>query len=139
VRNTALGERDLMVSAAPLKDSQGRTTSAVVVMQDVTGMRQMDRRKDEFIATAAHEIRNPLAALSGYQQLLRRAIGQIEAPPRATDHVEAIGKQIKRLDNLVERLLDAQRIELGKLVLDREVISLRDVVRSKGRVGRHET
>jgi nitrogen-specific signal transduction histidine kinase len=69
-----VGTRTLIVSTAPLIDDQGRTIAAVVVTQDVTGMKELDQRKDEFIATAAHELRNPLAAILGYTQLLQKQI-----------------------------------------------------------------
>jgi two-component system phosphate regulon sensor histidine kinase PhoR len=127
--------KDLLVSAAPLLDERGRVTSAVLVMQDVTQMKKMDRRKDEFIATAAHEIRNPLAALSGYQQLLQRIVERASAAqgaqgtsPNLAKNVEAIGKQVDRLNILVERLLDAQRIQLGRLVLHRSPVDIRELV-----------
>jgi signal transduction histidine kinase len=123
-------EKDLLISSAPLLDERGKVTSAIVVMQDVTQLRRMDQRKDEFIATAAHEIRNPLAALSGYQQLLHRVTERSGAPPSVTRNVVAIGKQVERLNNLVERLLDAQRIQLGRLVLDRSPVDLHKLVES---------
>ena len=128
MNNNISGEKDLLVSAAPLLDERGRVTSAVVVMQDVTQMKRMDQRKDEFIATAAHEIRNPLAALSGYQQLLQRGVERSELPPNLAKNVEAMGKQVERLNSLVERLLDAQRIQLGRLVLDRSSVDISQVV-----------
>jgi signal transduction histidine kinase len=130
LHNNSSGEKDLLVSAAPLLDERGRVTSAVVVMQDVTQMKRMDQRKDEFIATAAHEIRNPLAALSGYQQLMQRGVERSEVPPDLAKNVEAMGKQVDRLNNLVERLLDAQRIQLGRLVLDRSPVDIRQLVQS---------
>jgi signal transduction histidine kinase len=90
----------------------------VVVLQDVTRMREIDQRKDEFIATAAHELRNPLAALSGYNQLIQRLISRGAGDPATVErNLREMGRQIARMNNLVERLLDASRIQLGRLVL----------------------
>jgi signal transduction histidine kinase len=114
-----IGTKSLLANTAPLRDESGTITGAVIVIQDVTRMREADQRKDEFIATAAHELRNPLASLSGYNQLLQRMMSQTDAPPRVVSHLEQMGKQIKRINNLVEHLLDASRIQLGRLILNR--------------------
>lgn len=112
----------LSASVAPVKDEHGNINSAVIIIQDITRMRELDQRKDEFIATAAHELRNPLAALSGYAQLVQRQLARdAGAGDKATieRHVGEIGKQVNRLNALVERLLDASRVQLGKLILDK--------------------
>jgi signal transduction histidine kinase/CHASE3 domain sensor protein len=110
--------RHLMASAAPMRDASGKITSIVIVHQDVTRMKEIDQRKDEFIATAAHELRNPLATLSGYNQLIQRFMSKGNAnPAMIQSNLGEMGRQITRMNNLVERLLDASRIQLGRLVL----------------------
>jgi signal transduction histidine kinase/CHASE3 domain sensor protein len=117
--------RHLLASASPIRDGLGAITAVVVVMQDVTRLREIDQRKDEFIATAAHELRNPLAALSGYNQLIQRVISKgIANQPMIERNVGEMSRQIMRLNNLVERLLDASRIQLGRLILDRSTQDL---------------
>ncbi|MEA2576334.1 MAG: hypothetical protein QOH93_3632 [Chloroflexia bacterium] len=124
------GTRSLLVSAVPLRDDKGNVTVAAVVLQDVTRMRELDARKDEFIATAAHELRNPLTALHGYIQLQNRQIAKAELPPGFVRYLEEMTKLSRRLNALVELLLDASRISLGRLVLDKEQTDLVEVVRS---------
>jgi signal transduction histidine kinase len=124
------GARSLLVSAVPLRDDRGNVTSAAVVLQDVTHMRELDARKDEFIATAAHELRNPLTALHGYIQLQNRQVSGEEVPPRFVRYLEEMTKLSRRLNALVELLLDASRISLGRLVLDKEETDLVEVARS---------
>jgi signal transduction histidine kinase len=83
-------------------------------------MRELDQRKDEFIATAAHELRNPLATLSGYSQLIQKLVSRGSAGPEVIErNLGEMNRQINRLNNLVERLLDASRIQLGRLILDK--------------------
>jgi two-component system, OmpR family, phosphate regulon sensor histidine kinase PhoR len=125
-----LGTKNLLVSTAPLRDDQGRITAAVIVVQDVTHMKELDRRKDEFIATAAHELRNPLAVIFGYNQLLQKMIAGADTHPKAMIYVSAMGKQLARLNALVERLLDASRIQLGRLVLEKTSVNLVEVTRA---------
>jgi signal transduction histidine kinase len=122
--------KHLLTSAVPVKDEQGKVTLAAVVMQDVTQMKQVDQRKDEFIATAAHELRSPLAALSGYSQLLQRALTRTEVPPNVSHQIGEMGKLITRLITLVERLLDSSRIQLGRLVLDKSSVNLVELART---------
>lgn len=123
------GTRRLMVSAAPIKDRKGNVTSSVVVLQDVTSMKAIDERKDEFIAIAAHELRNPLAALVGYNYLAQRTLakaraGASDALPTIERHLGEMSKQIERLTKLIRRLLDASRIQLGRLNIERATVDI---------------
>lgn len=124
------GRRSLLVSAVPLKDSRGMVTAAAVSMQDVTRIREMDTRKDEFIATAAHELRNPLAALSGYIQLQNRLVSKSEVPPTALKYSGEMTKLSRRINTLVELLLDASRISLGRLTLNKGEADLVEIAHS---------
>ena len=124
------GARSLLVSAVPLRDERGQVSTTAVVLQDVTRMRELDARKDEFIATAAHEIRNPLTALHGYIQLQNRQAQKIEMPPGSVRYLQEMNKLSKRLNALVELLLDASRISLGRLVLDKSPADLVEIART---------
>ena len=93
-------------------------------------MKDLDQRKDEFVATAAHELRNPLAALLGYTQLLQKQVAQVDnTPPGVTTYLDAMSKQVKRLNALVEHLLDASRIQLGRIVLEKSTFNIVDLAR----------
>jgi signal transduction histidine kinase len=125
------GRRHILSGAAPITDESGKIVAVVETMQDVTRMREMDQRKDEFIATAAHELRNPLTALSGHNQLLQRqVISSPEADPDMVRHTQVMSRQITRLTELIERLLDSSRIQLGRLTLDMDAEDLATIARS---------
>jgi signal transduction histidine kinase/ActR/RegA family two-component response regulator len=85
-----------------------------------------DRRKDEFLATLAHELRNPLAPLSTALEILRMAGGDADAAQRARDIME---RQLKQMVRLVDDLLDVSRITTGKLTINKDRITLQTVVR----------
>jgi two-component system, sensor histidine kinase len=96
----------------------GRSTGA---------LREADRRKDEFLATLAHELRNPLSPLRSGLQLLD--------DPRTTPEQAALARdmmrrQLRQMVRLVDDLLDVSRITTGKLVIDRAPVSLRSVLDS---------
>lgn len=86
-----------------------------------------DRRKDEFLATLAHELRNPLGVIRNSVSFLRREQGLTPARHRAEELIE---RQVGRMTQLVEDLMDMSRIRNGRLRLQRERIDLRATVRN---------
>ncbi|MBI3946720.1 MAG: PAS domain S-box protein [Armatimonadetes bacterium] len=89
-------------------------------------LRGADRRKDEFLAMLAHELRNPLAAISSAAQLLRTEDLQ-GRPGRAT---EIVGRQAAHMARLLDDLLDVSRVTHGKIELKRERMSLTAAIES---------
>ena len=77
-------------------------------------MRDADRRKDDFLATLAHELRNPLAPLRNSLELLKRAGSNATTRGQAIDTMD---RQLNQLVRLVDDLLDVNRISTGKLRL----------------------
>jgi len=88
-------------------------------------LRQADRRKDEFLATLAHELRNPLAPIRNALEIMRLAAGNTEAVERARAMMD---RQVTQMVRLIDDLLDVSRITTGKLRLTPEVILLETVV-----------
>jgi signal transduction histidine kinase len=86
---------------------------------------QADRRKDEFIALLAHELRNPLAPISNALQIVRMADGKKETVQFAAGVME---RQLAQLVRLVDDLLDVSRISRGKIELRRERVDLASAV-----------
>jgi signal transduction histidine kinase/CheY-like chemotaxis protein len=93
----------------------------------VRQLQRADRSKDEFLATLAHELRNPLAPISNSVEYLRL---NPSPDPHARRLCEIIKRQVDQLTRLVEDLLDISRITRGKLELRRESIELAQVVES---------
>jgi two-component system, sensor histidine kinase len=88
-----------------------------------------DRRKDEFLAVLGHELRNPLAPLMAGLEILKRGLNATPIDVvRLHRTRQAMGRQLKHLNRLVDDLLDVQRINSGKIELRKETVSLRDVV-----------
>ncbi|MGE5304440.1 MAG: PAS domain S-box protein [Alphaproteobacteria bacterium] len=87
--------------------------------------RQADRRKDEFIATLAHELRNPLAPIRNVISLLQLQGSPDPSVSRARD---VISRQIDHLTRLIDDLLDVSRITSDKLELHKERVSLAEAV-----------
>lgn len=93
----------------------------------VEALRTADRRKDEFLATLAHELRNPLAPMRNALQILRMKGGDAPVLGQALDIME---RQLQQMVRLVDDLLDVSRITTGKLVLQKTRVSLHEVARN---------
>ncbi len=88
-------------------------------------LRDADRRKDEFIATLAHELRNPLAPICNIVELLRR---QPSLGPAVEQLRGILERQVRHMTRLVEDLLEVSRITSGKLELRRDRLLLQSVL-----------
>lgn len=125
-------ERPIDDSAAPIRDGDGRLVGVVLVFRDVTERREVerarpeaDRRKDQFLATLSHELRNPLAPIQSAAQIMR-AKGPADPDLRWAQDV--IDRQVKQMARLLEDLLDVSRVSHDKLELRRERVTLAEVV-----------
>jgi PAS domain S-box-containing protein len=141
-------ERMIDDSAAPIQNERRRIIGVVLVFRDVTQrrraeeairqgetrlrsaleeLRDADRKKNEFLAMLAHELRNPLAPIRNALQIMRMTenTGQSTAPVR-----EMMDRQVSNLVRLVDDLLDVSRITTGNLELRKTRIEVAKVVES---------
>ena len=118
--------------AVPLLDQHGQLVEWFGAARDVTArhaveetLREGDRRKNEFLATLAHELRNPLAPLRNGLEIARRE-ARAGTPFQRT--IAIMDRQLNHLVHLVDDLLDVGRISTGKIELRRERVNLRSVM-----------
>ena len=119
-------ERPVEDSASPVRDPDGRINGAVLVFRDITerrrseeAMRDADRRKDEFIAVLAHELRNPLAPMRNALHILRVAGSD---PGTVEQVVGMMDRQVRQMVRLIDDLMDVSRITRNKLELRKELV-----------------
>src|SRR5215468_3701147 len=119
-------------NAMPLRDEAGNVRGAISAFVDITGrvlaeesLREADRRKDEFLAMLAHELRNPLAPILNAVSILNRPDLSIEQFEWSRGVIE---RQVEHLTRLVDDLLDVSRITQGKITLRKEKLDLMKVV-----------
>jgi PAS domain S-box-containing protein len=129
-----LGRRWVQASYEPSRNAAGAVDGWVAVVSDVTDRKRLelqlieaDRRKDEFLAVLAHELRNPLAPLRNGVQIAR-----LTAPADATlrNTLDMMDRQLTHLVRLVDDLLDISRISRGKVVLRAAPLQLAQVLAS---------
>ena len=117
-----------------LYDDKGKPQRLIGVSMDITEsertgveLRDADRRKDEFLATLAHELRNPLAPIRNAVQILR---AHASAEPEVIWSRDVIDRQVRIMARLLEDLLDVSRISRGRLELRTDRVTLREVIES---------
>ena len=131
---TAEGERWMLWTNRALAfDAAGRVLEVQATGVDITerrraeeALREADRRKDEFLAMLAHELRNPLAPIRNALHLLRIS----GAGPVAAEARDVMERQLTQLIRLVDDLLEVSRISRGKIELRRAAVDLAGVVAS---------
>jgi PAS domain S-box-containing protein len=121
-------------SGAPVRLANGELVGVVVVFRDITerkraerALRAADRQKDEFLATLAHELRNPLAPICAAAELLKHAKSLAPELRAATAILE---RQARQMTRLVDDLLDVSRITSGRIRLQHEPIDLHELLRA---------
>ncbi len=120
--------------AVPLRDSREQIRGWIGMNSDITTrkaaelkLRQMDQRKDEFLALLGHELRNPLAPLRTAVELFKQLLPQ---EPKLQQIREMCERQVSHLTRLVDDLLDVSRIKSGRIELKFERLDLRDIARN---------
>jgi PAS domain S-box-containing protein len=117
-----------------IKDSTGEPIGFATVSRDISAGKQAkaalheaDRRKDEFLAMLAHELRNPLTPINNAAHILDMLKLQ---DPKLSWATEIIKRQVTHLTHLVDDLLDVSRIVRGKISLKKERLDLAEVIKS---------
>lgn len=106
-------ERAFRLRTTPMRDNVNRLLGAVTILEDITHLREIDRLKSEFIATASHELRTPLTSVQmGVHLLLEGALGELT--DSQNEVLQACRQDCERLDKLMRDLLDLSKIEAGE-------------------------
>ena len=124
----------IVVSSAPVLDATGKVVAAVAANMDISELREAqtkllaeDKRKTEFIATLAHELRNPLAPIRSGLSVLALSGDSPQAVSRVRVMME---RQVTHLVRLIDDLLDVARISGDKLTLQKKPVDLRSAIAS---------
>ena len=129
-------------TASPIRDEAARTVGTIIEARDIRreketlhALREADRRKDEFLAMLAHELRNPLAPLTNALRVMELGTGLGE---REQAMLAMAKRQTGQLRRLVDDLLEVSRISRGKIALRLERVALADAVRQAVESVEHE-
>lgn len=120
-------ERAFRLRTTPMRDNAHRLLGAVTILEDITHLREIDRLKSEFIATASHELRTPLTSVQmGVHLLLEGALGELT--DNQNEVLQACRQDCERLDKLMRDLLDLSKIEAGESQPQLASVSARELI-----------
>jgi PAS domain S-box len=117
----------LFVSAAPLRDAQGKIHSAVLVYQETTRIKMLEHAREDFFTTMAHELKTPLANIRAHLSALL-ARDMIWTSEQQYSFLQTADQQVDRLVGMINHFLDASRVEAGALRLEIEPILLPELL-----------
>lgn len=123
-------ERVLLLHGDVLLDAQGQTMGTLIVMNNITRIKQLDRMRQEFVANVSHELKTPITSIKGYVETLRE--GAAEDTETRNRFLDIIARQSERLNAIINDLLQLSKIEqrYGKLDIELQQAELLPVVRS---------
>ena len=132
VADLPVGRRFAEITLVPIAEPNGAVTHLLAAYRDVTvqqqaqsQLREANRRKDEFLAMLAHELRNPLAPIRNVAEILSQGALDAETVRRSS---QLLQRQASQLTRLVDDLLDVARITRGAIELKKEMVAIERVV-----------
>jgi PAS domain S-box-containing protein len=112
--------RKLMLLNAHRIELEGQYKDRILLaIEDITERKEIERRKDDFLSIASHELKTPLTTIKGYIQLMTQLTPE-EANEKFRNILEKTGIHVERLNSLIAELLDVSRIQTGHIELHKE-------------------
>lgn len=104
-----------------------KTKECIAFVLDITERKRLEKRKDEFIGIASHELKTPLTSIKGYVQILERIIQQM-GDEKLNTYLRKTNTYVDRLNSLITDLLDVSKIQAGKLEMNYETFNFEDLL-----------
>lgn len=119
---------EVSLSISPVKDETDKIIGAAKIARDISERRELERRKDEFISMASHELKTPVTALKGFTQVLQRRF-QSRHDAESVRFLARMDAQINKLTTLIGDMLDLSKMRNGQLEYRMERFDLAELVR----------
>ncbi len=120
----------VLMSAAPCRGRTGEVEGAVVVFQDISPLKDLERLREEWVSVVAHDLRQPITVIAGYVGLLRRLLPRHLGPAGEARAIEHLETATRNLNKMIGDLLDVSRIEARRLKLELRRVDLVRLVRA---------
>jgi PAS domain S-box-containing protein len=108
-----------------VKNNKGKVIATTTIFQDITGKKQEEKRKDDFVNMASHELKTPITSLKLYINSLEK-LSSVNGRKKV---VTGIKSQVDRLQKLVSELLDVSRLQTGKMVYSKELFTIEELIK----------
>ncbi len=114
-----IGKKLMLVNAHRVELEGQYRDRILIAIEDVTDRREIERRKDDFLSIASHELKTPLTTIKGYVQLMHKLMPE-DIGEKFKEILRKTGLYVERLNTLIAELLDVSRIQTGNIELHRE-------------------
>ncbi|TEW66980.1 PAS domain-containing protein [Mucilaginibacter phyllosphaerae] len=114
-----IGKKLMLLNAHRIELEGQFKDRILIAIEDITDRREIERRKDDFLSIASHELKTPLTTIKGYVQVMNRLLPE-NASEKFKTVLQKTGIYITRLNNLISELLDVSRIQTGNIELHKE-------------------
>ncbi len=115
----------LRISSDPLQNSEGQIIGALILINEITQLKKLDKMRQDFVANVSHELKTPITSIKGYMETLRE--GQVEDPQTIAKFHAIVARQADRMNAIVTDLLQLSHIEQqegsSKLIKNKEALS----------------
>jgi PAS domain S-box-containing protein len=126
---------DFAADAFPIRDADGKTVRFTCLFRDVTEqkageekIRVLQEARLRFISAATHELKTPLVSIKGYSDLAASgSLGEVSKP--LAHGLEVVGRNVERMLNLIQELLEIERMDNGNVEISKEVVDLTGVIK----------
>lgn len=114
----------LSVSAAPIQTEEDELIGAVCSYTDITSLRNMQEQQKSFLQMVSHDLRAPMAIINGHAGVVAHTLNEADFTPSVDSSLQAIRRSIRRMDVMIDDLVEAARMEGGQYLLDPQPIYL---------------
>lgn len=121
---------NVLLDASAIRDAHGTIIGAVVVLEEITRIRELERLREEWTSLVAHDLRQPVTVIAGYADQLRRLFDRHASPADLDRSLAHIRAAVANLNRMIADLLDASRIEARRLTLEVQTVDLPTLVQA---------
>jgi PAS domain S-box-containing protein len=130
VKELEVGARFLRLYVAPIAGERRATIGVVMLIEDITETKVLERSKDEFFSIASHELRTPLTSIRGNSSLMIDYYKEVLKDPNLREMVHDVHESSTRLIGIVNDFLDVSRLEQGRMVFNIAQIEMEPLLRN---------
>jgi PAS domain S-box-containing protein len=122
--------RWLLFSGSSVREADGKVSLGILVFRDVTELRQMEQTREDYVRALSHDLRNPLTAIQGNAQLLRRLLERSGLSEMESTAIDSIYTSSQRMNAMLRDLSEVARLEAGQLRMEPAPVELRSFMNS---------